>query len=415
MYLSALSQSVQGNLLPIRGISAKEIQHMIRRRIFYSVLPVLILFLLVPGGIAVYYLLANPTTAQVSIRPSAKSVQNLSTLTVVTNHPNVVHQQIVGARWLSATIKQTFLQTSTGKGYSQGTTASGIVALEDHAPAFSSVSENAGTILTGSDGITIISDQDAIAFLGRPAYFRAHVSSPGSYGNIPAHGFYLVVPHGLGNSAVLYNTTPFTGGHDKGPYAFVQQNDIVAGEHTVTSIVKQSTLDALNAKMAASEQWVQTPRCTKRATSDGTTGEQVQNFHVTVTTTCIGEVYDTQTVQAVATRELTIVASSELGTHYQLLGEIATTITEVHVLNKRQGTLTVSLSAVGKWVYRFTDLEKQRLAQMISGKHVEEAQTLLAQQSSIEQVTVTTMYSFWIWDTIPTDVKKISIVILQGR
>ncbi len=388
---------------------------MIRRRIFYIALPVLILFLLVPGGIAVYYLLAHPTTAQVTIRPSAKSVQNLSTLTVVTNHPNVVHQQIVGARWLSATIKQTFLQTSTGKGYSQGATASGIVALEDHAPAFSSVSENAGTILTGSDGITIISDQDAIAFLGRPAYFRAHVSSPGSYGNIPAHGFYLVVPHGLGNSAVLYNTTPFTGGHDKGPYAFVQQNDIVAGEHTVTSIVKQSTLDALNAKMAASEQWVQTPRCTKRVTSDGTPGEQVQNFHMTVTTTCIGEVYDTQTVQAVATRELTIVASSELGTHYQLLGEIATTIAEVHVLNKRQGTLTVSLSALGKWVYRFTDVEKQRLAQMISGKHVEEAQTLLVQQSSIEQVTVTTMYSFWIWDTIPTDVKKISIVILQGR
>jgi hypothetical protein len=31
---------------------------------------------------------------------------------------------------------------------------------------------------------------------------------------------------------------------------------------------------------------------------------------------------------------------------------IATTITGVQVLNKRQGTLTVSLSALGKWVYR---------------------------------------------------------------
>ncbi len=386
-----------------------------RRRIFYNVLPVLILFLLVPGGVAIYYLLAHPTTAQVSIRPSVKHVQNLFTLTVVTDHSNVVHHQIVGAYWLSATIKQTSLQTSTGKGYSQGARASGIVALEDHAPAFSFVSETAGTTLTGSDGITIISDQNAIAFLGRPAYFRAHVSSPGSYGNIPAHGFYLGVPHGLGNSAVLYNTTPFTGGHDKGSYAFVQQNDIAAGEHTLTSTVKQSTLDALHAKMAASEQWVQTPRCTRRATSDGTIGEQVQNFHVTVTATCSGEVYDTQTIQAVATRELTIAASSELGVHYQLLGEIATTITGVQVLNKRQGILTVSLRAVGIWVYRFTNAEKQRLALMISGKRVEEAQTLLVQQSAIEQVTVTTMYSFWIWNTIPTDVKKISITILQGR
>jgi len=32
-----------------------------RRRILYIVLPVLILFLLIPGGIVVYYLLANPT------------------------------------------------------------------------------------------------------------------------------------------------------------------------------------------------------------------------------------------------------------------------------------------------------------------------------------------------------------------
>jgi hypothetical protein len=88
-------------------LTYKEIQHMKRRRIFYSVLPVLILLLLIPGGTAIYYLLAHPTTAQVSIRPSAKNVQNLSTLTVVTDHPNVVHHQIVGARWLSATVKQT--------------------------------------------------------------------------------------------------------------------------------------------------------------------------------------------------------------------------------------------------------------------------------------------------------------------
>jgi len=66
---------------------------------------------------------------------------------------------------------------------------------------------------------------------------------------------------------------------------------------------------------------------------------------------------------------------------------------------------------VGKWVYRFTDVEKRRLAQMISGNSVEEAQTLLVQQPTIEQLTVTTMYSFWIWDTTPTDVKNISIVI----
>lgn len=384
-----------------------------RRRILVIVLPVLILFLLIPGGIAIYYLLDNPTTAQVSIQPSVKKLQNVSTLMVVTDHPDVVKHQIVGARWLSAMIKQTILQASTGKGYSQAATASGIVALEDHAPAFSFVSITVGTPLKGSDGITLISDQNAIAYLGRPAYFRAHVSTPGSYGNIPAHGFYLVVPNGLGNSAVVYNTNPFTGGQDAGPYAFVQQNDIATGEHTLALTVKQSTLGALDAKLAASEIGVQIPACTTSATADGTVGEKVQNFHVMVTVTCSSEVYDTKAVQAAAAEELTTAASSELDGHYQVLGKIATTITGVQVVNKQQGTLAVSLIAEGKWVYQFTDAQKRRLAQMITGKSVQDAQALLLQQSSVERVTVTTAYSFWIWNTIPADANKISITILQ--
>jgi VCBS repeat-containing protein len=139
----------------------------------------------------------------------------------------------------------------------------------------------------------------------------------------------------------------------------------------------------------------------------------VQNFHVTVTATCSGEVYDSQMVQTAAASDLTTAATSELGENAQLLGQIATTITGVQVLNHQQGTLAVSLTAEGRWAYQFTDEQKQSLTRMISGKSVQDAQTLLSRQAHIEHVTITTAHSFWLWNTIPTDLKKINMTILE--
>jgi hypothetical protein len=159
-------------------------------------------------------------------------------------------------------------------------------------PAFSYVAESAGTTFTGSNGITIVSDQGAAAYLGQPAYFRAHVVAPGSRGNMSVRGFYAIDKPTPSSATIaeFYNTTAFTGGQDAGSYAFVQQNDITAGEQALTPTVKQSTLAALNAKASSNDQWASAPTCTPNATADETPGQRVQNFHVTVTVNCSGEV-----------------------------------------------------------------------------------------------------------------------------
>lgn len=111
-------------------------------------------------------------------------------------------------------------------------------------------------------------------------------------------------------------------------------------------------------------------------------------------------------------QKLTATAKSELVEGYQLLGKIATTITGVQVVEQQKGTLSVSLLSQGTWVYQFTGAQKQRLAQLISGKSIEDAQKLLLQQEPVEHVTITTMHGFWLWNTVPADVNKISVIIL---
>jgi len=381
-----------------------------KRRIFVLILSIPLLLLLLFGGIAAYYSFANPTTAQVNIQPEVRQVQNAASLTVVAGQPDAAQRQVAGASLLSATTTQTVMQTATGTGNTQAASASGTIEMVDHIP-YGYVSESVGTVLTGSDGITIVSDLAVTDYLdqGGIAYFRAHVASPGSRGNIPAHAFQAVTYDGL-YSASFSNVTPFTGGQDAGPYTFVQQTDITAGEQALTSTVKQRTLAALNAKVPPNDQWVSTPTCTPKATADETAGQRVQSFHVTVTESCSGEVYNIQTVKAAAAQALTTIAQSELGQGYQQLGEIATTITGVQVVNT-QGTLAISQLSRGTWAYHFTDAQKHHLAQLISGKSIGDAQKLLSQQADVEHVTITTAHGFWLWNTVPADTNKINITI----
>ena len=243
-------------------------------------------------------------------------------------------------------------------------------------------------------------------------FIPAHVSSPGLYGNMSAHEFNLnatgISVEGYKWSATFTNSAAFTGGKDDTPYSYIKPEDITKGEQALEPNVKQQALNVLNAQIKTTEHWVQTPICVTKDTTDGTPDEVTKSFHVTVSTTCSGEAYDTQAVETAAAQDLTTVANSEFKGAYQPLGEITTTITGVQVLDKQHGTLAVSFTSSGTWVYHFTSAQKMHLAQLISSKSVEDAQKLLLQQADIEHVTITLTHSFWIWNTIPTDLQKIT-------
>jgi VCBS repeat-containing protein len=126
--------------------------------------------------------------------------------------------------------------------------------------------------------------------------------------------------------------------------------------------------------------------------------------------TCSGEVYNTQAVEGAASQRPFTMASNELGEGYQLVGEISTTITSVQVVESQLGTLSTSMFSQGTWAFQFTSTQKQRLAHLISGKSISDAQKLLLQQRHIEHAMISIMYGFWFWNTLPTDEGKITII-----
>ena len=395
--------------------------------ILFIVLSSFFFFLLVPACFAAYYQFANPTTAQVQIQPEVKQLQHTTMLHVVTGSPDATKQQIAGARLLSATTQQTATQTATGKDYTAATHASGEMSMEVlqiNGQLSGFVTLFAGSVLTGTvtgghgvSRLTVISNENVTVNAGATGYFHAHAASPGSSGNIWAHTFVLyngwTDKNGNKWGGSFTNTTAFTGGQNSGSYSYVKPEDITRGEQALEPGAKQQTLTALHAEMKPGEQWVQAPGCVTHDISDGTPNQMVANFHVTASATCTGEVYDPQVVEATAGQALIPLANQQFGGKYQLHGKITSTINGVQVTDQHQGTLAITLTSTGTWTYAPTNDQKLHLAQLISGKSVVEAQKLLMQQTDITHVTIMLDHSFWIWNAVPTDAHKISIVTLQ--
>lgn len=379
------------------------------------------LFLLVPGCFAAYYQFMSPITAQVQIQTAVKPLQDTMTLNVVPGVPDPAKQQIAGARLLTATSKQTMTQASTGKGYTSAAVAAGEMSmqvLQINGQVSGAVTLFAGSPLTGTvtgghgvSSITVISDQNVTVNAGATGLFHAHAASPGSSGNIWAHTFVLyggwTDKNGNKWGGSFTNTTAFTGGQDSGVHSYVKPGDITSGEQTLEPGAKQRTLTTLNAEMRSGEQWVQAPTCSTQDTADGTPNQAIAGFQIVVSATCTGEVYSPQVVKTAAAQVLTNLALQQFGETYQPVGKITSTINGVKVRNQHTGTLVVTLTSTGTWGYALTSDQKHSLAQLISGKSIAEARKLLLRQANITRVTIILDHSFLIWNTVPTDVRKI--------
>ncbi len=371
------------------------------------------LLLCLPVLVAAWYFFADPITAQVTIQPAVRTIQRNTRLTVVTGQPDLARQEITGAHWLSAVFMQTALRPATGHGYQPATQASGMVTLASGNARMAYVFEAKGAELTGTDGVTIVSDQSVLAFFGQPGYFHAHVLTPGTSGNIPAYGFHSSYAlQGQGNSrAIFYNTTAFTGGQNAVAYTYVQRSDITSVQPVLTSTVTLGALNVLNGRLASGEQWIQSPACLSVPVADAAVNQRVTSFHLTVTTTCRGEVYNPHTLIAVAVQQFTTSVERQLKTNYQLRGSIAVSINNIQVLNREKGVLAATFHLQGRWVYSIDEAQKQYFARLIRGKSVFEAHELLAKQAAVARVTIKTANTFWIWNTLPGDSTRISLTV----
>lgn len=398
-----------------------------KKPIILFIVLVSLLFLLVPGCFAAYYQFASPVTAQVQIQTAVKQLQNTTTLNVVTSSLDATKQQVAGARLLAATTRQTATQSATGKGHTTAAVASGemsVEVLQINGQLSGSVTLFAGSAWTGNvtgghgiSSITIIADENVTVKAGATGYFHAHAASSGSSGNIWAHTFVLyngwTDKNGNKWGGSFTNTTAFTGGQNNGSYSYVKPEDITNGKQALESDAKQQTLTVLNAEMKPGEQWVQTPACVTHDTSDGIPNQVATTFQVTVSATCTGEVYDPQEVGTAAGQALVALANQQYAGNYTLHGKITSTINRIQVTDQRKGTLAITLTSVGTWMYSPTNDQRLYLVHLIRGKSLADAQKLLMRQTDITHVAIVLNHNFWIWNAVPIDTHKISLIILQ--
>jgi serine/threonine protein kinase len=398
---------------PPRETHAHKRRTLRQRQLSLLVAVCLVVLALVVGGVASGFFSASgisppASAATVTITPTSSDLKNTYTLSAVTGTPDASRQQ-VGARLISATTSP-HSQTvpATGSLTMSATTATGVMRFS--ASAQGGISSPAGTTFTGKSGVTVITDAPVDIPVGANTGVDvpAHAINPGSAGNLPLRDIdvcYLKTPQGICLSGVFNRA--FTGGQDAGTFPLVLQSDINEAANSLITSNQPDAQQVVLGQARANEQLVGTPQCSPTVSANQKAGDRASQVMVTVTFTCTGEVYDRDEALALAKQLLTDQASRTPGAGYTLVGQIKAQLTDATLGG--QGTVTITVTAEGVWVYHFTEALKQTLATLVAGKSKQEATASLQAEPGVAQVSI--QLASQTEQLLPTDPKQITITI----
>lgn len=288
------------------------------------------------------------------------------------------------------TLTQSKTVPTTGHGHQNAKQAQGTITFFNG--LFVSQTIATGTILTGREGVPVVTDQLAIipAALATtpPTYgqvtISAHALNPGSSGNIAAGDINTAccLP-----SVLAQNTASFQGGQSARNYTFVTKADIQSVSQTLTTAVTRSENATMQVQLTTEEGLLTTP-CTPTMSSNHHSGDEAALVTVTISENCTGVAYDETTLHAQGTKLLMQEAAKTVGTHYILFGDIHVTIFHTTVTNKTNEIATLTVNTSGTWVYQITQSEQQHIKLLIVGKHKSDALHILLSLPGIQIATI---------------------------
>ncbi len=376
-------------------------------------------------GVAVGILLAvNPTslgpviawlpgitpTASITLTPAQESLHTSIPITAVTGTPDPTRRQ-VSARLL--TVKSsTFTQTvpTTGHGHTQAQKALGTLTFYNAAPYAQTVA--AGTVLTGADGVALVTDQAAslpaanlpdVGMATVPAQ-AVQVGPQGNIAPLDLNGLCCVA------GVSVKNTDAFWGGQNARDYPVVARQDVEAVTGPESSTLTQAAQASLQGEARPNEQLASPAQCHPALHTDHPVGSEATHVTITLTVTCQAEVYDAQAVQQLASTVLSEQARTKLGVGYTVQGAVKTIATQVATTEAAHGTLSLLVSVQGTWSYQFSSTEINQLSRRIAGLSRQQALRLLKQKGHIQAVSIT---ETWNATTIPTDPAHIQVMVLD--
>jgi serine/threonine protein kinase len=370
------------------------------------------------GQVATPTPVAPPLTAAVTITPQQKEWSKSYALSAVMGTPHATQHQ-VQAHWLSITTApqaQTVKATGVKVVPGTGVPATGTLTIDNTATV--PLTFNQGTVLnntvpnTGAQQMMVVTSVTVPAASPAQPHVQmsvsAHVVQVGATGNIAAGQFIATGTAGaspMPNWSVT-NPTPFMGGVDRQTSPFVQQSDIDSATRTLIQANAPDPLQVLKPQLAATDRLVGQGWCTPNKSADHQANEPVATVTVSVSFTCVGDVYNRDRAALLATD---LFREDMKAAHYVFVGSPKIMVTQQAIADD-QGTITLQLQAQVTGIYSFDDVTLQTLARQIAGKSVSQAQSWLVQHEGVGKATIT-LAGGTSRKSLPTRVQDITVSI----
>jgi hypothetical protein len=257
-------------------------------------------------------------------------------------------------------------------------------------------------MITGADGVAVVTEQDAIIPAASYPTFgqttvAAHAAITGPTGNIAGADIYGPCCR-LNISAV---NGPFSGGQNARDYQTVTVQDIRTVASSLNKGVVQSVQAALQTQVHPDETLITPLACQQHSTSDHQPGEEAKQVQITVSETCRGMTYNTHAYQ----NRLTEMMTQQAGDGYLPLGDVQSSITQATMQDQHRTQLHVSLAQ--DYAYSISQEQQQRLKTLIAGKQKAQAISTLLHVPGIQSVSVSST-------TIPVDTQHIRVIIVYA-
>ena len=386
--------------LPLSPLSRKPC-----RRALPFLVGALCLLLAVALGILTLLIVFAPV-ATVTIIPTSTQITMTRTVTIVTSNANAAQQQVPGRLLETITLSQAKTVPATGTGHQQAQAAHGFITFYNALPTPQTIP--AGELLTGADGVEVVTLQQATIPAGTlatngQATVPAQAVNVGPQGNIAADDLYGKCCR----DDVFVSNGPFHGGLDARSYQMVTQQNINNAVSIVKAGLDQSAQAALGQQAQPGETLVTPVPCTSTVIADHKAGEEASYVRVTVSEICAGEVYATNALHDVLMQTIARQATGQLGAGYGLVGDIQASVTKA-TLNPHQGIATLQVKVISTWAYQLSQAQQDQIKLAIRGKSKEEATMLLLHMTGIQTVSISIKHS----NAIPTDMQHIHLDVV---
>jgi len=340
------------------------------------------------------YLAFNPFIATITIAPKSYQVTLSGTLQL-------------GRLLNPITLSESQTVPTTGTGHQNARAATGYITLYNG--EFTRVPVLAGTVLTGADGVQIITDQDATIPAGNPPSYghvtlSAHAAQPGRKGNIPAYDITQVC---CAPSVLAKNSYSFSGGQDERNFQTVAKADIANAASPLETTLAASSNGALHGQLHQGEKLLPLP-CSRAIAPNHQPGQEATQVTVTVSQTCRAVAYDETVLQAKVTPLLTTQAEQRRGAGYSRRGTVAVTIIQATVSNNKPFLI---FSSHGTWVYAISNATQEQIKISIAGKTKQDAVHLIQSVPGIASASIA-------WDEnskLPKDTRSLRLVLITGE